>query len=482
MSLSISDSELYDVIVAGGGPSGSMAALAAAREGCRVLLVEQFGFLGGSLTAMGVGPMMTFHNNAGEQVIQGYAQELIDRLMQKGGSPGHIDDIITYCSTVTPFDSEMLKIELDDMLTEAGVEVLFHTVLLDAETDGNRLTSVTIANKSGVTRLHAKVFIDSTGDADLASRSGVDFEHGRRQDGLTQPMTMNLKVGNVDRDRLIAYVKANLDDCEFDYGVELGLQRLERAPRLSLKTFIKALARARETGEISFNREFILLFETGEVGTFIINVSRIQGLDPTNAVDLSRAEMIGRKQCLEIFNFLRKHGAGFEKAIRVDSASKVGVRESKRIVGDYTLTKEDLLSARQFDDSIALGGYPIDIHSPDKNGTVTSFFKHGTTYSIPLRSLTTAKVKNLVVNGRCLSATHEAFAAIRTTPTMMAIGQGAGTLAALMARTGHPAAAIDYAELRALLETRGALIRPPENFYMFTEDFRTNPHAPTAGE
>ncbi|MBD5778557.1 FAD-dependent oxidoreductase [Pelagicoccus sp. NFK12] len=451
--------ESYDVIVAGGGPSGSMAALAAAREGCRVLLVEQFGFLGGSLTAMGVGPMMTFHNNSGEQVIQGYPQELIDRLMAKGGSPGHVEDIITYVSTVTPFDSEMLKIELEEMLTEAGVDILYHTMLLDAEVDSGKLKAITIANKAGVSRIEGKVFIDSTGDADLASRAGVPFEFGRDADSLTQPMTMNLKLGNVDRDKLIDYVKNNVDDCEFDYGAELGLKRLETAPRLSLKTFIKALEQARKSGEITFNREFILLFETSEKGTFIINVSRIQGLNATNPLDLSKAEMIGRKQCLEIFNFLKKHGAGFENAIRLDSSSKVGVRESKRVVGRYTLTAEDLLSAREFEDTIALGGYPIDIHSPDENGTNTQFFKPGTTYCIPLRSLQTNEVSNLLVNGRCLSASHEAFAAIRTTPTMMAIGQGAGTAAALMKDSSGQA--LDLGQLRNALEKNGALLVPP---------------------
>lgn len=463
------NNERYDVIVVGGGPSGSMAALAAAREGSRTLLIEQYGFLGGSLTAMGVGPMMTFHNNVGEQVIKGYPQELIDRLTQKGGSPGHVDDSITYCSTVTPFDSEMLKIELDDMLSEAGVDILFHTMLVNVDVSDNRIQSITVANKSGLTRYTAEVFIDSTGDADLAERSGVAFEYGRPHDGLTQPMTMNLKVGNVDREALLDYARNNVDDCEFDYGVELGLKRLESSPRISLKTFIKALKTARESGEITFNREFILLFETSEKGTFILNVSRIQGLNATDARELSRAEMIGRKQCLEIFNFLKKRCVGFENAIRMDSASQVGVRESKRIVGSYLLNKDDLMNGRQFEDAIALGGYPIDIHSPDQNGTATNFFKPGTTYSIPKRSLLSEQVENLVVNGRCLSATHEAFAAIRTTPTMMAIGQGAGTLAHLMQSESKSGLQVSEKSLKELLQKRGAMTEPAKDCYMFTE-------------
>ena len=437
----------YDVVVAGGGPSGSIAALAAAREGCRVLLIEHFGFLGGSLTAMGVGPMMTFHNNVGEQVIRGYPDELISNLVKRGGSPGHIEDTTTYVSTVTPFDSELLKVELETMLTAAGVDILFHTIILGAKVADRRIQSVSIASKSGVSEVHASVFIDSTGDADLAHRAGVDFEFGRAGDQRTQPMTMNLKLGNVDREKLLDYVRNNVDDCFFDSGPELGLARLNTAPRISIKTFIRPLQEARAAGEISFPREYILLFETSEAGTFIVNVSRIQGLDPTNAFDLSKAEMIGRRQCLEIFRFLKKYAAGFEHAIRLDSASKVGVRESKRIVGRYTLTREDLLSARRFEDSIALGGYPIDIHSPDMNGTSTQFFKLGTTYSIPMRTLLSENIENLVVNGRCISATHEALGAIRTTPTMMAIGQGAGTLAAVMHQQSVGASDVRYIEV-----------------------------------
>ncbi|MGE9293875.1 MAG: FAD-dependent oxidoreductase, partial [Puniceicoccales bacterium] len=164
----------YDIIVLGGGPSGANAAIAAARAGQKVLLIEKHGFLGGSLTAMGVGPMMSFHNPAGEQVVLGQPEELIQRMMAKGTSPGHIPDSVTYCSTVTPFDSEALKIELELMIREAGAEILYHTHFATAQKDENgNVQSITVCNKAGLQTYAAKVFIDATGDGDLLATLGV---------------------------------------------------------------------------------------------------------------------------------------------------------------------------------------------------------------------------------------------------------------------------------------------------------------------
>jgi hypothetical protein len=461
----------YDIIVVGGGPSGSMAAIAAAREGSKVLLIEQYAFLGGTLTAMGVGPMMTFHNNANEQVVKGYPHELVERLMAKGASPGHIVDATTYVSTLTPFDSEALKIELETMVLEAGATILYHTTLVDVETSDNLITAILIANKAGLTKLNASVFIDASGDGDLSSRAGVPFKKGRDEDGKTQPMTMNLKVGNVDRKRFLAYVHKNPDDCFFEFGPEKGLELLEQAPRISIKCFIKDLRDAWKRGEISFYREYMLMFETNILGQFIVNVSRIQDLDGTNPYDLSQAETIGRKQCSEIFQFLKQYGIGFEDAIRLDSSSQVGVRESRRIEGLYTLTAKDLIECRIFEDTIALGGYPVDIHAPSGKGTKTTFFKLGTTYGVPLRCAIPKNLKNLLVNGRCLSATHEALAGVRVTPIMMAFGQGIGLAASKAVELGVPVQELPFEPIAERLQATGALVRLPEGSYMFSEDF-----------
>ncbi|MBC8010661.1 MAG: FAD-dependent oxidoreductase [Burkholderiales bacterium] len=447
----------YDVVVMGGGVSGSIAAIAAARLGARTLLVEEQGYLGGSLTSMGVGPMMSFHNGAGQQLVLGLPEELIVRLQKRGASPGHIPDTTTYCSTVTPFDSEELKIELETMLAEAGGEILYHTQLAAVVRAGDRIGAVVVCNKAGLTTLTAKTFIDSTGDGDLASRAGATFQRGRERDGVAQPMTMNLKVGNVDTAALRAYVEAHPEDFNWPHGAETGLARLRVSPRVCLGGFKKAWTAARAAGEVEVPRDDVLFFETATPGVIIVNTSRVQGLEATNPYELSRAEAIGRRQCAQIFAFLRKHAAGFAHAIRMDTAPKIGVRESRHIAALYQITAEDLVHERVFSDPIALGGYPIDIHSPSGAQTNSVHLRPEACYQIPLRSLLVAEPANLVVVGRCIGATHEAAAAFRVTPIAMAIGQAGGVTAALAARpTEGRAPDVAYDQVRTALLAQGA--------------------------
>jgi hypothetical protein len=447
----------YDVLVMGGGVSGSVAAIAAARAGARVLLVEEHGFLGGSLTAMGVGPMMSFHNPQGEQVVRGIPDELIQRLQARGASLGHIPDTTTYCSTVTPFDSEELKIELEDMLTAAGGELLFHTQLAAARLAGDRLTDVVLCNKAGLTAFRAKIFVDATGDADLAARAGVAFTHGRAADGLAQPMTMNLKLANVDTAAVRDYARSHPEDfLWWPVGQAEGLKRLESSPRLSLAGFLGAWKAARERGEVDVPRDQVLFFETPVPGVVIVNTSRIPGLDATDPFQLSRAERIGRRQCAQIFRFLRQHAVGFAQAVRMDTAAKVGVRETRHVAGLYQITADDIMTSRAFADAIALGGYPIDIHAPSAETTATTPLRPAARYEIPLRSLLVARPENLVVVGRCISATHEAAAAFRVTPIAMAIGQAGGVVAAEAARREIIPAEVPYAAIRERLLQQGA--------------------------
>ncbi|MBL9215194.1 MAG: FAD-dependent oxidoreductase [Opitutaceae bacterium] len=459
MSFAVGSGPAYDVLVMGGGVSGSVAAIAAARAGARVLLVEEQGFLGGSLTAMGVGPMMSFHNPAGEQVVKGIPDEIIERLKARGASLGHIPDTTTYCSTVTPFDSEELKIELENMLVEAGGQVLYHTQLAAVETGPDGIARAVVCNKAGLTAFTARVFIDSTGDGDLAVRAGAAFQSGRADDGAVQPMTMNLKLANVDTAAIRRYAIEHPDDFlwhESGGGAAEGIARLRRSPRISLAGFLGAWRAARERGEVDVPREQVLFFETAVSGVVIVNTSRVTGLNATDPFQLSQAEGIGRRQCGQILNFLRRHAVGFAQAVRMDTAAKIGVRETRHIAGRYTITREDILHARPFADTIALGGYPIDIHTPDEAGTDTTHLRPDIMYQIPLRSLLVERPANLVVVGRCISATHEAAAAFRVTPIAMAIGQGGGVLAAEAVRLGVPPGEVPYAAVRARLLEQNA--------------------------
>ncbi|MFC1508851.1 FAD-dependent oxidoreductase [Candidatus Omnitrophota bacterium] len=448
----------YDVVIIGGGVSGAAAAIASARHGAQTLVIEQHGFMGGALTAMGVGPMMSFHNGAGKQLVKGIPQELVDRLMLNNASPGHIPDSITYCSTVTPFDSEYLKTELETMLGEAGGDILYHTSFVQPLVDDNLVRSVVVCGKSGLTQIEAFVFIDATGDADLAYRAGVPCMTGRDGDGAVQPMTMNLKIGNVDTERIRTYAQENPQDFHFTQGYEEGLERLGRTARISLAGYLKEWNEGLESGELNIPREYVLFFETAVSGVVIVNTTRIQGLNPTNPEDVSRAEIIGRRQCMELFNFLRKRCPGFEQAVNMGTSVHVGIRESRRIRGLYTLTAEDLIEEKDFPDTIAMGGYPIDIHSPDKAETKTTYLRPDIAYRIPLRCLLVEQPVNLITVGRAVSATHEASAAIRVSPIAMAIGQAGGTLAAQAVKDDTFPNAVDFKKLRDALIEDGVIL------------------------
>lgn len=457
LSCAVSPGPRFDVIVMGGGVSGSVAAIAAGREGARVLLVEEHGFLGGSLTSMGVGPMMSFHNPAGEQVVRGIPDEIIERLKARGASLGHIPDTTTYCSTVTPFDSEELKIELETMVREAGGEILYHTQLAAADTSGRRIQRLVVCNKAGLTAIEAAVFIDATGDGDLAARAGAAFTKGRAADAGAQPMTMNLKLANVDTEAIRRYAMTHPEDFLWHpWGQAEALRRLQVAPRISLAGFLTAWRAARERGEVDVPRDQVLFFETPVPGVVIVNTSRVPGLDGTDPFQLSRAESIGRRQCVQIFNFLRRHAVGFENAVRMDTAAKIGVRETRHIEGRYTITAADITEARPCEDAIALGGYPIDVHAVTAVTTDTVHLRPDTVYRIPLRSLLPRDLDNVLVVGRCIGATHEAAAAFRVTPISMAIGQGGGVAAALAVARGEGPADVPYPLIRERLLAQGA--------------------------
>ena len=452
----------WDVIVAGGGISGSIAAIASARAGARTLLVEQYGFLGGMLTAGGVGPMMSFH--AGEQlIIQGITDELIQKLKDKGKSPGHIFDTTGYTYTVTPFDAEGLKHELEIMFLEAGGELLYHTMLCGATTENGVLQSIQICNKAGISSLTAKVFVDATGDADLAYWSGVDTTYGRPEDGCTMPMTMNIKVRNVDIPGVKTYIREHLD--EFPQ-VRKNPGIIDRSPRLSLGGFIETMKQARERGELSGVRSDLLIFETNNPGEVIVNTSRIMGYKSTEPYSLTQAEIEGRKHVRELEHFLIHHVAGFENAVVVYSGPTVGVRSSRQIKGVYTLTVDDLVECVHFDDTIAHGGYPIDVHPPKgkddplfQQRKKVKHLKSGEVYSIPYRSLINPKVSNLITVGRCISATFEAQGGIRVTPIAGAIGHAGGAAAALAVKTGKCANELDIVKLRDLLVMQNAYLK-----------------------
>lgn len=324
------------------------------------------------------------------------------------------------------------------MLLEAGVQIQFHTMVIDTTVDQGAVTGVIGVSKSGLEAVTARVTIDCSADADVAVRAGARFEQGRPEDGLTQPMTLFFRVANVDD----AVVEAYVADHPEDY-----------------RPFAAIVAAAREAGEFPIQRKGIGLYKTLQPGVWRINTTRLHQLDGTDVRDLTTGEIEGRRQVVALMNFFRSRLPGFEQAVLLDTAATIGVRESRRIVGAYTLTARDLADGRAFDDVIALCGYPVDIHSPTGDGGGTDgTYQTANVYQIPYRCLVPETVDGLLVAGRSISATHEAMGATRVMPPCFAMGEAAGTAAALSVSAGSHVRAVSISDLQSALVGNGAYL------------------------
>lgn len=444
----------HDVVVVGGGIAGSLAAVAAARKGCSVIVIEETGQLGGSLTSSGTGPMMTFH--AGEkQVIRGLGEELISRLREKGLSPGHTVDSTGYTYTVTPFDAEGMKRELELMILEAGGNILYHAVLCDVNVS-EKLIGITVLCCSQRIDIEGKVFIDATGDASLAMMAGVPVEVGRSSDGKNQPMTMNFRLSGVDIQLIRRLMDENVSIFPFLAPHEKGLER--KAVRLSCSGFQDIMKRGIESGELDIDRDIVLFFEDNNPGEVIVNMTRISELSPVDPLEFSQAETEGRRQVWLMYSFLKNNIPGFRNSLLLSSGPRVGVRSSRRIRGVYSITARDMIDETKFDDGIACCGYPIDIHSADGAATDSTFLRWGGYYSIPYRCLINDRVSNIMATGRDVSSTFEANASLRVSPCCTALGQAAGTAAALAVKNSVSPLNVPIPELRRILSEDGAIV------------------------
>lgn len=450
--------EYYDVVVCGGGAAGVFAGIAAARMGATTLIVEQDGYLGGTLTRSGIGPMATFH--AGDkQIIRGLVDEFIQRLVKKGKSTGYVKDTSNYVSSLVNIDIESAKVELESMVLEAGGELLYHTMLGGVRAADGRIQAIEVCNKAGFSTIKAKVFIDATGDADVAYRAGVPCTKGRSVDGLCQPMGMKARYCNVDIGRLKKFICDNPEQFPRMFK-DISVLKDECCVSTAIG-FYGVWEAAKAKGEIDVPRNNVILCETATPGEVLINTTRLQGFDATNPEHVTRAEVEGRRQCAQIDAFLRKYVPGFEHAHLMFTGPTVGTRSSRQIVGLYTMTEEDILQQRHFADEICYSSFPIDIHSPDGQGTrnVMPTYPYVNYCGIPYRSLVCGEIENLIVAGRCLSATFEPQSALRTTGIVGAMGHAAGVAAALALReTDGDARNINIGSLLAALAAQGAYL------------------------
>lgn len=441
-----------DVLVVGGGNAGCAAAIAAARHGARTLLVERYGFLGGTATAAMVGPWMTFHSG-NERIVGGIAQEMVERLIRKGASPGHLRDSSDYVATITPFDPEVHKALLLEMMREAGVKLLLHAYFLEAQITDATLIGAKFATVGGTRAYSGSVVVDATADALVAACAGVATQQGDDR-GRVQPATLIFRLSHVDLAKLAGYVRANPEQ------LRSSLPAHARTPEsLTAVAGLYALwQRARDDGLVDVPRELVSFFISPYPDEVTVNMTRVVDIDPLDPDDLTRAEVESRLQAMRLFEFFRRRVPGFEHARIAGTGAQVGIRESRRIVGRYTLTRDDVLQARKFDDAVARSAYPIDVHNPSGSGTATERLASGTYYEIPYRALIPAHREQLVVAGRCISTTHEALASTRLTPTVMTLGQAAGTASALACAQRKRVGDIDARELRAVLVSDGVLL------------------------
>jgi hypothetical protein len=443
----------YDVLVVGGGNAGCAAALAAARCGTRVLLVERYGFLGGTATASMVGPWMTFHSGD-DRIVGGIAQEMVERLVARGGSPGHLHDASDYVPTITPFDPEIHKALLFEMMGESGVALLLHAWFLDAIVEDGRVAGARFATVAGTREVRARRTIDATADAYVAASAGVPTQQGDAR-GRVQPASLMFRLSHVDLAALSAYVRQRPEQ------MRSALKTHERTPEAltAVAGLYELWNAARERGSVTVPRELVSFFATPYADEVTVNMTRVVGIDPLDPDDLTRAEVEARAQVMQLLEFFRRDVPGFANARIAATATQIGVRESRRIVGEYTLTAQDVLQARSFEDAVARSAYPIDIHNPAGSGTATQRLAPGTSYEIPYRCLVPLGVDDLLVAGRCISTTHEALASTRLTPTVMTLGQAAGTAAALSVQAGVSPRRLDTWLLRERLLRDGVDLR-----------------------
>ncbi|GCL74107.1 FAD-dependent oxidoreductase [Paenibacillus naphthalenovorans] len=439
-----------DIVVVGGGPAGINAAIAAGRSGARTMIIERYGFLGGMSTIALVYPWMTYHTMDGKQVIAGIAQEIVDRLMALNASPGHVRDTCGFVSTITPYDPEIYKVLVLDMLREAGVKVLLHSFVDDVTVKNDRIESVRLTTKSGKIDVKAKMFIDTSGDADVAYLAGAPILKGRDEDQLTQPMTMKFRMRGVD----LAKVKQYMIEHPEEFYKKTPIDELDQLPLTAVQGFYKHWKEA----ALPINRDQVLFFTGPGEDEVLVNTTRVQGLDGTRVEDLTEAEELGRKQVLMVADFMVKHLPGFEKASISQVGAQIGIRETRRLDGVYSLQISDVTEGRRFEDCIARSGYPIDIHDPKNKGVTAAWIAGDGAYDIPYRCLLAKGVSNLLAGGRCISTSHEALATTRLSPSCMATGQAAGTAAGMAVKRGVSPHELNVKDLQQQLRQDGVLL------------------------
>ncbi len=429
-----------DVVVIGSGSAGTPAAVAAARGGASVILVEKNGFLGGTSTAV----LDTFYGfytpgSSARKVVGGIADDVVAGLRQLGPV---LERPNTFgAGTGITYLPDHLKVAWENLATGAGVRILLHAFLADVVVRDGRVTEVVVATKAGLARVAARVFIDASGDADLCAFAGFGYELAGEL-APAQTLTTTFRLVNVDLARRRGVPKAEVERLMAE-AAESGANDLPRREGSDHATPVDGMTATIMTR----------LASTGERDGRLVNAT-----DPEL---LSRREIEGRRQALEYVRFLTDRVPGYEQASLATFSSQVGVRETRRVYGEARLTREDVLGARQFDDQVGLCGAPIEDHHGGAD-TRWQYLPDGRAVGIPYRTLVVRDAANVLVAGRCFSATHDAHASVRSMAQCMAMGQAAGTAAALAVADDRDPREVSTAILRDRLRAAGAILELPD--------------------
>lgn len=421
----------YDVIVAGGGPAGIAAAVSAARLGAKTALVERYGILGGMLTSGHVQPIL------GRAEARTMYNEIVE-LLEKG----HENDrkVVTRNGAEVALDLEEAKHRLLKLCIENGVYVYLQTPVVDVVKEGDRLTGLKICTPTGIETICGKAVVDSTGDGFVAALAGAPFQVGRESDGGCQPVTLEFTLENVD---------PNSDFACYGGSDPITLPDGRR--------YSQVCKDAHAAGELPENVSIVRIHYTTRPGERNINATQVNGRDTLSPQGNAEAEYLLREQIPPVVEFLRKVAPGFENCRVKSSASTLGVRETRRFVGDYVISDEDVeLGARQPDVVVHKAWFLIDIHNPAGGGQAEKHSQPATPYDIPYRSLLPKNVEGLLLSGRNISGTHRAHASYRVMGVALATGQAAGMAAALSARSGVTPRALAYQEVQRELTAYGA--------------------------
>ncbi|MBO9634936.1 MAG: FAD-dependent oxidoreductase [Chitinophagaceae bacterium] len=437
-----------DVLVIGGGPSGIMAALAAAEDGLNVMLIESRSFVGGNMT-IGL-PILGFLGQKGNQIIKGLPQKLIDRLKAVQASSEHRPCPLHMSLTLV--EPEAVKTVALEMLVESKVDVLFYAFCAGVVMEKDELKGVIIESKAGREAILAKTIIDCSGDADVAYRAGVPCEYGNEHGGV-QPPTLMFCLGGVDTEKLRTSIAEEPRTYLTDFIPAEYFGQNNQFVLVGMRNLVK---KAQDAG-LTLTTERTILITGLRKGEVWVNMTRVNGVNGTDPGSLTHGEIEGRHQIHDIQKYLIGYVPGFENAYFLKTAPFLGIRETRRIGGRYTMTREDIMTCRHFDDAIAVASYPLDIHHPQGGGCTLEWC--GDCYDIPYRSLIPQKIKNLIVAGRCISTTHEAMSAIRVMAPCMAMGEAAGRAAKMAVTQGIQPADIDVKKLQQELLQKGAYLR-----------------------